>query len=154
MQSENYFFLGQYYGKTFTKHISYSRKPETLFHWWPFSNVFIQVLSVVCKTVGCKKKKMGLNEELPVFTETNLGTRIALAISPDITAAKFKGQISISHFFFYFFFFWVLRFLDDLKGIFIPAQIVKYRVLLFKLLLFSFLNCVFFHLPERLKFYF
>ncbi|CAO2833682.1 unnamed protein product [Amaranthus hypochondriacus] len=40
---------------------------------------------------------MGLKEELPVFTETNLGTRIALAISPDITAAKFKGEFERAH---------------------------------------------------------
>lgn len=34
---------------------------------------------------------MGQKVEFPVFTETNLGTRIVIAVSPDITAGKFKG---------------------------------------------------------------
>uniref|UniRef100_A0A803LQ86 Uncharacterized protein n=1 Tax=Chenopodium quinoa TaxID=63459 RepID=A0A803LQ86_CHEQI len=40
---------------------------------------------------------MGSKEQLPVFTQTNLGTRIVVAVSPEITAGKFKepkGNIS------------------------------------------------------------
>ena len=35
--------------------------------------------------------------EVPVFTETNLGTRIAMAVPPDITARDFKSEQKISH---------------------------------------------------------
>lgn len=30
--------------------------------------------------------------EVPIFTETNLGTRIAMAVPPDITARDFKSE--------------------------------------------------------------
>lgn len=34
--------------------------------------------------------------EVPVFTDTNLGTRIAMAVPPDITAGDFKSEPEIS----------------------------------------------------------
>ncbi|KMT12979.1 hypothetical protein BVRB_4g090590 isoform A [Beta vulgaris subsp. vulgaris] len=40
---------------------------------------------------------MGQKVEFPVFTETNLGTRIVIAVSPDITAGKFKGEFERAH---------------------------------------------------------
>ncbi|KNA23832.1 hypothetical protein SOVF_020590 [Spinacia oleracea] len=36
-------------------------------------------------------------KELPVFTQTNLGTCVVVAVSPDITAGKFKGELERAH---------------------------------------------------------
>ncbi|XP_059666568.1 uncharacterized protein LOC132312282 isoform X2 [Cornus florida] len=40
---------------------------------------------------------MGSSVEVPVFVDTNLGTRIAMAISPDITACDFKREVEKAH---------------------------------------------------------
>ncbi|KAJ0046081.1 hypothetical protein Pint_03845 [Pistacia integerrima] len=36
--------------------------------------------------------------EVPVFTDTNLGTHIAMAVSPDITTGDFKRELAKTHF--------------------------------------------------------
>ncbi|KAJ0101363.1 hypothetical protein Patl1_03930 [Pistacia atlantica] len=33
--------------------------------------------------------------EVPVFTDTNLGTHIAMAVSPDITTGDFKSEAEV-----------------------------------------------------------
>ncbi|KAL2945064.1 tRNA pseudouridine synthase B [Bienertia sinuspersici] len=40
---------------------------------------------------------MNSKVEFPVFTETNLGTRIAMTVSPEITAGIFKGELERAH---------------------------------------------------------
>lgn len=41
--------------------------------------------------------KMSSEVQLPVFTQTNLGTRIVIPVSPDITAGKFKRELERAH---------------------------------------------------------
>ncbi|KAH9607676.1 hypothetical protein KSS87_011645 [Heliosperma pusillum] len=41
--------------------------------------------------------KMGMNVEIPVFIETNLGTHIVIPTSQDITAASLKREIERAH---------------------------------------------------------
>ncbi|KAK9269781.1 hypothetical protein L1049_001559 [Liquidambar formosana] len=41
---------------------------------------------------------MGSSVEVPVFTDTNMGTHIAMAVSPDITSGDFKKELETEHF--------------------------------------------------------